>query len=93
MKHMKLINLIGIFVFAMLAAFGVVTISPRDMMFGLLGVVTFDQTVGTKAAAQGGISAVGRVFQLMARITIPLTGVTNDIVKALAVKAGTKVRW
>jgi hypothetical protein len=58
---------------------------------GESGVVTFDGTSGASSSAQGPISSVGRLFQLRARVTIPLTGVTNDIVKAIPVKLGTRV--
>lgn len=58
---------------------------------GEAGVVTFDGTSGASASAQGGISAIGRVFQLHARVTISLLAVTNDIVKAIPVKLGTRV--
>ena len=103
MKRMK--KLTKLFSMATLAMVGVLTgmalmgFEGKELVFGLplafampfaFGVVTFDQTTGTQASHQGG--ALGnRVFQLMSRVTIPLTAVTNDVIKAIKVQTGTKV--
>ena len=86
----NIMKYVGLVAFAILAACGVITIKPEWSMLGLFGVVTFDQTGGSTGTVMGG-AFKDRVFQIMRRVTISLTGVTNDVVKAIPVKAGTKV--